>query len=66
MNQKLFKNLLIFSDGSLNLDFNMYNCKKIKYLTKDFKKHQENFKKQSLNRALTSSNIKNYRKKLFK
>lgn len=66
MNQKLFKNLLIFSDGSFNLDFNTYNSKKITYLIEDFKKNQEKFKKQSLNITPNSNSITNYRKKLFK
>ena len=64
MNKKLFKNLLVFSDGSFNFDCNIYTSKKITYLLKDLKNYQENIKKKTIN--INSNNTANYRKKLFK
>lgn len=66
MNNILLNNLLIFSDGSVGLNFNVYNVKKIKYFKKDLKSYQKSNKKQSLNNFQELNRVTNYRKKLFK
>jgi hypothetical protein len=63
----LFKNLLIFSDGSFCLNFSsLHNLKKIIYTTDDFKKNQKKLKKKSITAITDLNATTNYRKKLFK
>ena len=66
MNKLLPKNLLVFSDGSISLEFTKYTNKKIKCLNKDFKLHQVNNKQQFSSDFYKTTHLSNFRKNLFK
>ena len=66
MNNKLYKNIIIFSDGSFCLTFNVFNNKNFMYSQKDLKMFQNASKEKSLNSLFNTTGTSNFRKKLFK
>lgn len=69
LNKKLYKNLNIFSNGSLLttfIDNNLKVSSTITFLEKDFKTFEKNFKNKSSKNTDAPNSLINYRKKLFK
>jgi hypothetical protein len=68
-NKKLYKNLNIFSNGSLLTTFIFSELKKnskIIFSEKDFKSFEKNLKTKSFKNINTPNTLIDYRKKLFK
>ena len=66
MNKKLFRGLVVFSDGSTYFGYDVYKIKKFKYFLKDLKVFQKNLKTKNNKGILGSDFTINYKKKLFK
>ena len=60
-----YQMLTVLSDGSSIKTSNSININKLKFMEKDFKQNQFNYKKNAINNINSKHNKFTYRKKLF-